>query len=249
MKLIIDIREHELIGKLKGENVEFETKALDVGDILFEHEGEIFLVIERKTVADLKASICDGRAREQKARLVGSGVSKSRILYLIEGSLNKPLEAKLHSMAVSTLVGSIINTQFRDGISVYKTQNITETTLFVKRLLQKFTEDTIIYFSEKNITEQSYVSTLKRKKKDNMTPSVWFIAQLALVPQVTEKIAGCIIEKYPSVVSLVTSYQNATESERPKMLAEITYPIKNDKTRRIGQKISERIFKIFYSLQ
>lgn len=249
MKLIIDIREHELIGKLKEENVEFETKALDVGDILFEHEGEIFLVIERKTVADLKASICDGRAREQKARLVGSGVSKSRILYLIEGSLNKPLEAKLHSMAVSTLVGSIINTQFRDGISVYKTQNITETTLFVKRLFQKFTEDTIIYFSEKNITEQSYVSTLKKKKKDNMTPSVWFIAQLALVPQVTEKIARCIIEKYPSVVSLVTSYQNATESERPKMLAEITYPIKNDKKRRIGQKISERIFKIFYSLQ
>lgn len=249
MKLIIDIRERELIKLLSDTDIIFEKKSLDVGDILFETDDGIFCVIERKSVSDLKASICDGRAREQKARLVGSGIPKNRILYLVEGSLNKTLDSSIYNMPVSTLVGSIINTQFRDGISVYKTSSINETTMFITRLFQKFKSDPSLYFKNENdtISEQKYASTLKVKKKDNVTPSIWFISQLCLIPQVTEKIAGLIVEKYTSVSGLILEYENTEESQRKNMLSNITYPIKNEKTRKVGTKISERIYKLFYN--
>ena len=92
VNLIIDNRERELI-ELAKDKIQFESKSLDVGDILFTDENnETILLIERKTVNDLKASICDGRAREQKARMLNCGIDPSRIIYLVEGNLNKHSE-------------------------------------------------------------------------------------------------------------------------------------------------------------
>ena len=90
IELVIDVREHHIIEKLDEEKIKFSQEQLAVGDIVFRQDGEIMLIIERKTVIDLKASICDGRAREQKLRLMGSGIPIEKILYLIEGNLDKP---------------------------------------------------------------------------------------------------------------------------------------------------------------
>ena len=88
IELVIDNRERKLIAELT-DNIEFTTEDLSIGDILFREGGETVLIIERKTVQDLKASITDGRAREQKARLLGSGTQVERIMYLIEGNLEE----------------------------------------------------------------------------------------------------------------------------------------------------------------
>ena len=146
IELVIDNREHELIQKLQPSNA-ILIEQLDVGDILFRENGNTILVIERKTVNDLKASICDGRGREQKARLLGS-TPRQRIIYLIEGSLDKPMSAKISGLPVSTLVGSLINTQLRDGIKVYKTSTIDESTEFIIKLLDKLEKDGDTYFRD-----------------------------------------------------------------------------------------------------
>lgn len=99
--ITVDVRERELIAALKEKEKEKDTdkapfslatSALDVGDVSIsrlrsdETSGPV-LVVERKTWADLSASICDGRWGEQKRRLqaVVDGCAGCACAYVIEG--------------------------------------------------------------------------------------------------------------------------------------------------------------------
>ena len=169
-------------------------------------------------------------------------------MYLIEGGLDFPLDKTIHGIKISTLLGSIVNTQFRDSIKLYKTVSIKETICFIEKLQQSFCKDLNSYFkSLVKLDDSGYSCTLKKKKKDNFTPKVWFINQLSSIPQVTDKISTEIIKQYPSVKHLILKYESIqNEDERLNMLSDITYPIKNDKQRRVGVKISSRIYNMFY---
>ena len=83
MQLNIDYREKALL-----QRIQVEPKNLTLGDVTIEKDGKELLIIERKTIADLASSICDGRYKEQSFRLSESPVLNHNILYLIEGSLN-----------------------------------------------------------------------------------------------------------------------------------------------------------------
>ena len=93
MRLIIDNREHGLYEKceqiLSNDPVytTIETQVLHIGDILVKtDEGKDVMIIERKTLADLLASIKDGRYEEQSHRLKhASGFPSHNIVYIIEG--------------------------------------------------------------------------------------------------------------------------------------------------------------------
>ena len=245
IELIIDNREHLLIKNLK-DKCDYKIETLDIGDIIFRENEEILLIIERKTITDLKASICDGRAREQKARLMHSGIPIDRIVYLIEGNLDLPKKSKLSGIPISTLLGSLINTQYRDGIKVYKTSSIRESAIYISKLLDKLRKDGEKYFKQIEFMSASkYSATLKKKKKSNMTPEVWLISQLSLIPGVTEKVAAQIVSKYPTVTTLVLVYQRTPDHLRHKLLSDLTFTLKNGKKRRIGDKISTKIFKYF----
>ena len=248
IELVIDNREHDLIQKIQP-LAQPLIEQLDVGDILFREDGKTILIIERKTVNDLKASICDGRCREQKARLLGT-ISKERIMYLIEGTLDKPLSAKIGGLPVSTIVGSLVNTQLRDGIKVYKTSTIDESVEFLCKLHDKLEKDGDTYFRDENgkTSDINYVASLKKSKKANMTPKNWFITQLSLIPQVTEKVSSVIVEKYPSLRDLVKEYEIIPEHLREKLLADLTFELTTGKTRRIGDKISSRIYHFLYGI-
>lgn len=241
--LIIDNREHELHNLIECAIPE----QLDIGDIIYRNAetNEILLIIERKTVSDLAASICDGRHREQKMRLLGSGISLDKIMYIIEGNVET-----VKNLPSSTLIGSIINTMLRDGIKVYKTNSTKETSIFLLRMLEKLNKEHEMFWKyneNKTITSVDYSSSLKTSKKANMTPEVWFITTLSLIPQITPKIAGEIVKVYPSINELLSEY-NSLDNDilRKKLLEDITYPITGGKTRRIGTKISEKVYNFFY---
>ncbi|MHA2038078.1 MAG: crossover junction endonuclease [Promethearchaeota archaeon] len=246
IKLILDTRENALHKLLPNAII----KSLDIGDILFELNGEPVVIIERKSVSDLASSIYDGRAREQKARLLNSGVSREKIMFLIEGDLNKNIDEKVGCIKTNTLLGSIINTIFRDGVKVYKTACVQETAIFIDKLLCKLIKDYKDFYKYSNttegITECEYSATLKTSKKANMTPNVWFITQLSLVPQVTNKLASVIVEKYPTLFELVKAYEET--DKKLELLSSLTYSVANNKTRKIGPKISERVYKFVYGI-
>ena len=242
LKLLIDTREKELIEKLSEEKYDnYEIKQLDIGDILFlDKDDNVVLIIERKTISDLKASILDGRAREQKYRLLNSFETK-RILYIIEGNINKNT-----GISTSTLLGSIINTQLRDDIKVYKTTSSKETCNFITKLHDKLEKDGDKYFKTEK-QEIDYNKCLKQSKKSNMTPNVFFKHSLSSIPGVSLNIASVIVDKYLSIQNLIMEYSKL-ENEKDKigLLKNLEIEIKNGKKRKIGIKISEKIFMFLH---
>ena len=70
MQIQIDIREKELIALSKentNTNYDIIHKSLPIGDVILTKDGKELVIIERKTVKDLAASIKDGRYKEQSA--------------------------------------------------------------------------------------------------------------------------------------------------------------------------------------
>ena len=236
-ELIIDTRENLVISKLN--DYKFTVEQLDLGDIIFKEEGEIILIIERKTIKDLKASIVDGRIKEQKARLLGSNTN---IMYLIEGDF---YNENIGKFPINTLLGSIINTELRDNIRVHRTFSVNETVEFVKKLHDKLNKDGKTFFKE---TKVDYAGSLKKKKKENMTPDIWFKTTLSTIPHVSDKVANVIVEKYKTYSNLIETYNKIPNELREKLLVDLEYSIANDKKRKIGIKISQRIYNFLYNI-
>jgi ERCC4-type nuclease len=120
--LIIDVRESKLIDliKTKSQFLTYQVASLPIGDIILRHtEGEITyeIILERKCVIDMIASIKDGRYKEQKIRLLSEIVSSSnkvKIAYLLEGSID---DLRL-PQDKTILIGSVISSTFRDNIPI-----------------------------------------------------------------------------------------------------------------------------------
>jgi len=115
--LTLDIRERDIIAHCTSKNIPFQTASLEVGDMLLKSPTET-LVFERKTLADLEASIKDGRYREQKQRLK-STFPFHRITYVIEGTLN--------SRASKSSISALISSRYRDGFQVLHTSGVADT--------------------------------------------------------------------------------------------------------------------------
>ena len=254
--VIIDIRENKLVEQLKNLSFVFTSKSLDIGDIMITKAEIPFLIIERKTIDDLKASVVDGRLREQRYRLLNaSGLPSSRIMYIIEGDFqgkSRRLISNERGVSNSTVVGSIINMLFRDNIKVYRTNSVEETANFIIKLFSKVDDKEIFFDEEKQEESESqtqvpYTAVIDKKKKNNMTPKVWFVCQLSMIPQISDTIANAIISVYPSLISLITTYQNTKEEDRPSLLSNITYDLSTGKKRKIGIKISERVYQFVFN--
>ena len=228
MKLIIDTREKKLLSYFP----EIETKNLDIGDIQFINEDQINLVIERKTQQDLSASIKDGRHREQKLRLLNSNIPI--IIYIIEGDSNEPFISGIKS---DTHISVILNSVFRDKLHVFRTLNIIETANLINKLFEKFKNND---FQNKPV---EYASVIKVKKKNNLTPENCYLAQLSQIPGVSNTIAKCICEKYPTMGNLCQSYNLESEDNKNKLLENLTFIQTSGKHRKIGKVVSERVFK------
>ena len=162
--LIIDTREGkliELIKKTSSMTIPYEIKNLQIGDIIISSSKypEKSLIIERKCMTDMIASIKDGRYKEQKLRLqaevaksmttTSSTISQSntRICYLIEGvisDLRLPNDKTL-------FYGSMVSSLFRDNIPLLRTNNLNETLDIIIRIHERMNKDINDFFSCKEI--------------------------------------------------------------------------------------------------
>ena len=89
MKLFVDNREpKEMISILKSRLKTVELDNLDIGDFVIKTEAdEIIMIFERKSLADLVASVKDGRYTEQSFRLSECPINNHNIYYIIEGNI------------------------------------------------------------------------------------------------------------------------------------------------------------------
>ena len=90
MKIKIDIRENDLITILQSILTETNNhvlikEQLPIGDIIiYDNDDKEILLIERKTLNDLAASIKDGRYNEQSYRLNGHTLHNHNIIYILQ---------------------------------------------------------------------------------------------------------------------------------------------------------------------
>ena len=133
MHIIIDEREYDLFSKIdsivnfEGNNttIQISKEVLPLGDIVIQTDDRRQVVlIERKSLSDLLASIKDGRYEEQSYRLIHTGdYSPHNIIYMIEGmfsQLRTPMEKRIVISAITSL------NHFK-GFSVLRTCSLNET--------------------------------------------------------------------------------------------------------------------------
>ena len=145
MIIKIDSRERELINLCKYyleisplyKNIQIVTENLPIGDIIiYDDKQEERIVIERKSIRDLSASIKDGRYEEQSYRLNGLHHENHNIIYLIEGDLNGKNSFKDRIDKI-TIYSAMFSLNHYKGFSVLRTFTQDETSLVICNMAYK----------------------------------------------------------------------------------------------------------------
>ena len=200
MKFKIDHREQslkELFIKNNNNNIKnIEFSNLDHGDFIIENNEEPMLIIERKTLSDLASSIKDGRYSNQKIELMNK-FNRSTIYYIIEGKFDySDNNVSFNGLDKKTLIGSVLNTMIRDDIKVFTTTNIEDTYNLLINIYNRVSKDPEKYMK---IEE---VKVIKKSTNINI-----FHNMLCQIPGVSNKVAGLISDKYPTL----TIFNNALQ--------------------------------------
>lgn len=133
----IDSRETRLINELHilgypTKDVILSVETLEIGDVIVDNR----IIIERKTISDLHSSIMDGRYKEQGYRLSNSAYPNHHIMYLLEGKITALKETDR-----ARIYSAIASLSFYKGFSVMRTDNITETAVFIVSFSKKIHKD------------------------------------------------------------------------------------------------------------
>ena len=229
MLIRVDMRETELFSlfqiNLVGPTHTLQSEALPVGDvILSSSDGEtVYIVFERKSLADLAASIRDGRYKEQSLRLQAfPNVHCHNVVYIIEGDFARYNE-RFSKIGKGALQSAMCSLNYYKGFSVVRTMSVLETYELVHSYANKLAASPAPYghyhpASDADATAgssatdgASYCSMLKVKqvKCDNITPQNIAEIMLCNVPGVSSKTAAAIVKKYPTMRALMDALTTA----------------------------------------
>lgn len=239
-----DNREKELIKRLTDYGFILETENLDLGDILFidATTKDIIIIIERKTMSDLSASIKDGRYKEQKERLIHSIGFRVRKIILIEGT-----DFENFSLSEKTYHSVIINTIIRDNIHVHHTNNIEGTIDFIQNImvnLPKYYEEIKEDIVNGVVSKDGSEHNIFKVKKDNLTPQICFRNMLCQINGISNNIANVYVKKYENMKNFI----NVLGTNDNNTLLEILANEKNENNRRIGEKLAEKILIYMFGI-
>jgi ERCC4-type nuclease len=144
MLIKIDIRETELFHKCKAtiesvakfQDIQLVTEVLPLGDMIINDGTNDCVIIERKTLTDLAASIKDGRYEEQSYRLNGLSHPNHNIVYLIEGDMTRFNTFK-ERIDKQTLYSAMFSILYFKGFSVMRSNTIDETAMIACNMTYK----------------------------------------------------------------------------------------------------------------
>jgi len=271
MKVIIDYREGALfqlckehIDKYNIKNIDLVMENLPLGDIVISSDDKELVIIERKSLNDLASSIKDGRYNEQSFRLNNYNIHNHNIIYLIEGDWNDYNRGNFNkTINQHTLMSSIVSINYYKGFSLYRTQTISESALYIVYLADKlkrengkkngFYSNNIIQTQEEklntsNINEEknekkeevSYSQVIKKVKKDNITIKNIGEIILSQIPNVSSQSAIAIMNKFKTIKNLINELE-----KNDKCLDDIFIGV--DKPRKLSKPCKSSIYK--YLLQ
>ena len=266
MLIKVDNRETELIRCIKYileispmyKDVQMVVETLPLGDaILCKNETEM-VIIERKSLRDLAASIKDGRYEEQSYRLNGLPIPNHNIVYLVEGDVNK-FNVFKDRMEKLTLYSAMVSLNFYKGFSVNRSFNVEESALIICNMAHKIGKceadgksmfyrplENVSAKQEQNSDEHQpnftgssqeplekvndYCTVAKKVKKDNVTPQNIGEIMLSQIPGVSSTTAIAIMNKFGTLQNLVMKL-----NENANCLKDLSYTSGKGQTRKISK--------------
>lgn len=244
MKLKVDNREPtELKEWLKANvGVECVFENLPAGDFEFVTTQDVSkMLIERKEIADLCASLKDGRFDEQKQKLSATAAAEPRpIVLLIEGSY-------VGHEKQTTIDSICLTTQFRDGFFVLRTNsavpivaNNNSTGEMLRQLVDLFQRGKFDPITPEEQHRRFIASRSAHRAGGQLSRRQdWWQLALAQIDGVGPKAAEVITAKYPTVQSLLDAYRMCkSQVYCQQLLADVVGP----SNRRLGPKISEKVY-------
>jgi len=218
-------------------DIEIKVASLPIGDIVISDKEEEKIIIERKSIQDLSASIKDKRYEEQSYRLNGSNYHNHNIIYLIEGDINKSVNVfKSNSIDKLTLYSAIFSLNYYKGFSIIRTFSLEETAIFICNTLRKMKkgllENKVGFYknketvfkevnkdtndkgeklettdNEEQCNEKNYVNVIKKIKKENITPDNIGEIMLCQIPGISSVTALAIMKKFKTLPNLIASVE------------------------------------------
>lgn len=272
----IDTRERDLIKKCQDllvavpafKDLKIEVCTLPLGDIIINNGQIDNIIVERKSLSDLAASIKDGRYDEQSYRLNGLPHHNHNIVYLIEGDLAKFNSFK-ERIDKQTIYSAMFSINYYKGFSLMRSTSMDETAFIVCNMAYKIGKDInkAPYFSDISTTltpvsvnpdlepghleqeplqqpvqqqsqSKDYCSVIKKVKKDNITEENIGEIMLCQIPGISSVTALTIMEKYKYLPNLVKCIQ-----DDPECLNGISTTDANGKSRKISKTTIATIVK------
>lgn len=183
-KVRLDSREACLAAELPEALVE----GLGTGDV--DIAGR--LVLERKRVDDLAASIRDGRWRDQLARLRALAESSEavRVAVIVEGTLPRGDE-RVNNVPGRSLRSALSGAFVRDGVAHFLTSDVSETAGLVRSLAERVSRGEAPS-RQGGASACNGVRLPKRSEALDDTRAV-AVAQLCVVPGVSKTIAEHVL--------------------------------------------------------
>jgi len=279
MIIKIDNRETQLIKLCQHyietipnyKDLQIVVENLPLGDVIIcGDNNEEKVLIERKSLADLAASIKDGRYEEQSYRLNGSLVHNHNIIYLIEGDIHKmnQYQSNIFQQKIdkSTLYSCIISLNYFKGFSVLRSFNLDETSIIICNMAYKINKSEkdkkFAYYSNKinkilgsegesEVKEdeqeqpeksgKDYCNVVKKVKKENITPENIGEIMLCQIPGISSTTALAIMKKFITIDALIIQLKLD-----PTILKDLSYTNEKGQTRKISKTIIENILKFLY---
>ena len=261
MIIKIDTREQDLFSKCestisavpKFADIKLISQTLPLGDIIINDGTNDCIIIERKTLSDLAASIKDGRYEEQSYRLNGLQHHNHNIIYLIEGDMYRFNTFK-ERIDKQTLYSAMFSINYFKGFSVMRSNNLEETAMiacnmayklvgglkagkvgFYSNNIQTKTDDNSSADQNNNAddkepTEKDYCSVIKKVKKDNITADNIGEIMLCQIPGVSSTTALAILSQFKTLPNLILALK-----ENDKCLNDVCTTDANGKNRKISK--------------
>jgi ERCC4-type nuclease len=258
----IDTREQELFkicqttqsGITNFSQLQFIVEPLPLGDIIIYDEvnQKDLLIIERKSLSDLAASIKDGRYEEQSYRLNGISHHNHNIIYLIEGDLMRFNTFKEKTDKL-TLYSAMISINYFKGFSVMRTNSLEETAMLVCAMAYKLGKNKTRtgFYSSSSINpsaseevpteSKEYCSVVKKVKKENITSENIGEIMLCQIPGISSNTAIAIMSHFKTLPNLIKSIQ-----ENPECMNNICTHDANGKSRKISKSVLATLVQYFH---
>ena len=268
MLIRVDSREDALHGlfqiNLVGTKHVMRSESLPVGDVILSSEdGETdYIVFERKSLADLAASIRDGRYKEQSHRLQAlPDVHNHNVVYIVEGDFARYNE-RFSKIGKKALHSAMCSLNYYKGFSVVRTMSIMETHELIHNYADKLAASPAPYGhyhchhdvggpaqSEEGgvvvpvgaCCPPPYCSVLsvKQVKCENITPQNIGEIMLCNIPGVSCKTAAAIVKKYPTLRVLMEAFKTRGGGD---CLDDIMTESESGQQRKLSKKCIQNVY-------